>query len=128
MAEQRNELDPYLEIEQKPHHNCGIIGIVLDPTGNPKMLAEYLASGLSDLQNRGDNSAGIAIMNPEQSMGYADFGKVKEVLTPSNIRGLPDGWIGIGHNRYRTRGKRGEAQDFGTVSPFGRSGLRRSRR
>lgn len=112
------EQDPFITIEQKPHHNCGVLGIVLDPSAQPEMMAEYLASGLSDMQNRGDDSAGIAILTSEISMGYADFGKVKDILTPNNISGLPAGLIGLGHNRYRTKGKRDEQHDYAVVSPF----------
>ena len=116
------EANPSFNFEQKPHHNCGVIGIVLDPSSRADMMAEYLASALSDMQNRGDDSAGIAVLSPDISLGCADFGKVKDVLTTNNISGLPDGLIGLGHNRYRTKGRRNEKSDYGVISPFPREG------
>ncbi len=78
---------------------CGIVGYI----GN-KNAAPFLLDGLTKLEYRGYDSAGIAIFDGnnifiEKSVGRLDALKDK-------LKGrTPDGVIGIGHTRWATHGR-----------------------
>lgn len=93
---------------------CGILGMM----GN-KQVAQEIFDGLTVLQHRGQDSAGI--------MTYADRfhlkkgnGLVRDVFHTKNMLRLR-GNMGIGHVRYPTAGgyDAAEAQPFFVNSPFG---------
>ena len=78
---------------------CGIIGY----TGT-KAAAPLLLEGLSRLEYRGYDSAGIAVMGPSgETVARKSRGKLaalRELLAD----GLPEGTAGIGHTRWATHG------------------------
>ena len=78
---------------------CGIIGY----TGY-RAVAPILLEGLSKLEYRGYDSAGIAVMSPsgETSVGKSR-GKLSALVT-SLGETLPEGTTGIGHTRWATHG------------------------
>ena len=98
---------------------CGIVGIS-DATGNN--INEELVRALTYLQHRGQDSAGIAVVekdgkiNIHKGMGLVSqvFNEAPQVLDNSSK-------IGIGHVRYLTQGSvvNDEAQPFYTNSPYG---------
>ncbi len=94
---------------------CGIIGIV----GNTQVAAA-LYDGLTVLQHRGQDAAGIATVDGNRVRIHKGNGLVKDVFDDAAMR-LLTGRVGIGHCRYPTAGSEGsdEAQPFYVNSPFG---------
>ncbi len=94
---------------------CGIIGIagVTD-------VAAALYDGLTVLQHRGQDAAGIATMDGNRVRLHKGNGLVKEVFDEGAMS-LLTGTVGIGHCRYPTAGSEGsdEAQPFYVNSPYG---------
>lgn len=103
---------------------CGIIGVISKE--NSEELGALIQHGLYQLQNRGDYSAGIAVIKklPVSRQEYrrlrriaaehtvADFdplmiekghGKVSEVLNENKVKKLA-GFMGVGQVRYPTAG------------------------
>ncbi|SEP29802.1 glucosamine--fructose-6-phosphate aminotransferase (isomerizing) [Halogranum amylolyticum] len=77
---------------------CGIIGYV-GPSSNP---AEILMSGLSTLEYRGYDSAGIAVANSSLDVEKRE-GEL-EMLEQSVATSQFSGNVGIGHTRWSTHG------------------------
>ena len=94
---------------------CGIIGIVgTGPVG------PALYDGLTVLQHRGQDAAGIATADGLRLRVHKGNGLVKDVFDEPQMR-LLSGRMGIGHCRYPTADSEGsdEAQPFYVNSPFG---------
>lgn len=95
---------------------CGIIGIV-----GKSDVAGALYDGLTVLQHRGQDAAGIATLDANNKLRlHKANGLVRDVFGPSNMQRLV-GNAGIGHCRYPTAGAEGadEAQPFYVNSPYG---------
>ncbi|WP_368562374.1 amidophosphoribosyltransferase [Pseudoxanthomonas sp. UTMC 1351] len=94
---------------------CGIVGIV----GNQN-VAGQLYDGLTVLQHRGQDAAGIATADGTRLRVHKDNGLVRDVFNPKAMSIL-EGRVGIAHCRYPTAGSEGmdEAQPFYVNSPYG---------
>ena len=94
---------------------CGIIGIV-----GAGPVAASLYDGLTVLQHRGQDAAGIATVDGTRIRMHKGNGLVRDVFDAQNMS-LLEGRIGIGHCRYPTAGSEGsdEAQPFYVNSPYG---------
>ncbi len=94
---------------------CGIIGIV----GHNDVAAQ-LYDGLTVLQHRGQDAAGIATAYGKKLRVHKGNGLVSDVFDEAAMQ-LLEGTMGIGHCRYPTAGSEGndEAQPFYVNSPFG---------
>ncbi len=94
---------------------CGIIGIA-----GATDVAAALYDGLTVLQHRGQDAAGIATMDGHKVRLHKGNGLVKEVFDEGAMS-LLTGRVGIGHCRYPTAGSEGsdEAQPFYVNSPYG---------
>ncbi|HLS84552.1 MAG TPA: amidophosphoribosyltransferase [Arenimonas sp.] len=94
---------------------CGIIGIA-----GASDVAASLYDGLTVLQHRGQDAAGIATLDGHRLCLHKGNGMVKEVFDQNAMAGLT-GRVGIGHCRYPTAGSEGsaEAQPFYVNSPYG---------
>ena len=94
---------------------CGIIGIVDNISVN-----QSLFDGLTVLQHRGQDSAGIATCNDSNLFQKKAKGLVNDVFDVNDMLDLK-GNLGIGHVRYPTAGSHGtdEAQPFYVNSPYG---------
>ena len=93
---------------------CGFIGVVGVPT-----VAPVLCLGLSAIQHRGQDAAGLGVVDRGHCRLHKDVGKVGEVFTSEVLDGL-EGSIGVGHVRYPTAGaknSRVDAQPFMTRRP-----------
>jgi amidophosphoribosyltransferase len=66
-------------------------------------IGEIIYYGLSALQHRGQESAGIAISNGGELKCYKDLGLVSQVFNEEKVSNM-QGEIGIGHVRYSTTG------------------------
>ncbi|MBD3618393.1 MAG: amidophosphoribosyltransferase [Chromatiales bacterium] len=94
---------------------CGIIGIVGHSPVN-----QALYDGLTVLQHRGQDAAGIVTYDDGRLNLRKDNGLVRDVFHTRHMRRL-SGHMGIGHVRYPTAGSSSsaEAQPFYVNSPFG---------
>jgi len=94
---------------------CGIIGIVAKNGVN-----QMLYDGLTVLQHRGQDAAGIMTCDDGQLYLRKNNGLVRDVFRTSHMMRLK-GNMGIGHVRYPTAGcsSSAEAQPFYVNSPFG---------
>ena len=94
---------------------CGIIGIV-----GRSEVATALYDGLTVLQHRGQDAAGIATFDGHRLHLAKSNGLVRDVFDSASMARLR-GNVGIGHCRYPTAGSEGaaEAQPFYVNSPFG---------
>ncbi len=94
---------------------CGIIGIV-----GRSDVATALYDGLTVLQHRGQDAAGIATFDGNKLHLSKGNGLVRDVFDDASMSRLR-GAMGIGHCRYPTAGSEGaaEAQPFYVNSPYG---------
>jgi amidophosphoribosyltransferase len=94
---------------------CGIIGIVGHSPVN-----QLLYDGLTVLQHRGQDAAGIVTCEDKQIFLRKDNGLVRDVFRTRHMQRL-SGNMGIGHVRYPTAGSSSsaEAQPFYVNSPYG---------
>ncbi len=78
---------------------CGIVGYVGD-----RQAAEFLLDGLSKLEYRGYDSAGIAVYDGENIRVEKSVGRLAALR--DKIKGnVPVGSLGIGHTRWATHGR-----------------------
>ncbi len=96
---------------------CGIIGILAKSPVN-----QAIYDGLTVLQHRGQDAAGIITSDGQRVYLRKDNGLVRDVFHARHMIGLK-GTMGIGHVRYPTAGcaSSAEAQPFYVNSPFGLS-------
>ena len=95
---------------------CGIIGIV----GRSQQVALEIYEGLTVLQHRGQDAAGMATVDGDKLHMHRQTGLVRDVFGMEEMASLK-GQAGIGHVRYPTAGSdsREEAQPLYVNSPFG---------
>lgn len=78
---------------------CGIVGYVGD-----NQAAKFLVEGLSKLEYRGYDSAGIAVLNGDEIRVEKSVGRLASLK--DKIKGnVPVGTMGIGHTRWATHGR-----------------------
>jgi len=94
---------------------CGIIGI-----SSTHPVVGDIYDGLSTLQHRGQDAAGIMTFDGSQYHSKRGDGLVRDVFRRGDVERL-QGNIGIGHVRYPTAGSYDvrEAQPFYVNAPFG---------
>ncbi|EDN67837.1 amidophosphoribosyltransferase [Beggiatoa sp. PS] len=94
---------------------CGIIGIV-----GKSRVNQALYDGLTVLQHRGQDAAGIVTCENERLNLRKNNGLVRDVFQTRHMLNLR-GNMGIGHVRYPTAGcaSSAEAQPFYVNSPYG---------
>ena len=98
---------------------CGIVGIS-DATENN--INEELVRALTYLQHRGQDSAGIAIVEKDGKINISKgIGLVSQVFNEEPQVLYNSSRVGIGHVRYSTQGfiNNDEAQPLYTNSPYG---------
>ncbi|MGM1017364.1 MAG: glutamine--fructose-6-phosphate transaminase (isomerizing) [Actinomycetota bacterium] len=79
---------------------CGIVGYV-----GPRPSQDILLAGLARLEYRGYDSAGIAVIDTEGTLGMRKkAGKLSALRGSLGDSALPDGTTGIGHTRWATHG------------------------
>ena len=94
---------------------CGIVGIVSKSPVN-----QLLYDGLTVLQHRGQDAAGIVTADGRTFHMHKDRGLVRDVFRTRDMRSLT-GHMGIAHCRYPTAGSAAsaaESQPFYVNSPF----------
>ena len=78
---------------------CGIFGYV-----GARSVAPLLVDGLTRLEYRGYDSAGVALLSDGALRIVRTVGSVRGLLAPPSVDALP-GSIGIGHTRWATHGR-----------------------
>jgi glucosamine--fructose-6-phosphate aminotransferase (isomerizing) len=93
-----------VDIEGIPDHMCGIIGYV-GPNGTD--VTSILLEGLSKLEYRGYDSAGIAVLTSNGTLELRRrAGKIANLVATVENGTRPDaGPLGIGHTRWATHGR-----------------------
>ncbi|MCU1509313.1 MAG: glmS [Glaciihabitans sp.] len=80
---------------------CGIVGYV-----GPNSSLDVLLAGLSRLEYRGYDSAGVAVLDRAGHLGTRKrAGKLVALLDDLEVEPLRDGETGIGHTRWATHGR-----------------------
>ena len=94
---------------------CGIVGF-----HGPERVVGDMIIGLTALQHRGQDAAGIATFDGDAFHLHKGQGLVNDVFRPKYVKKLT-GNTGIGHVRYTTQGANDSdlAQPFTTSYPFG---------
>jgi len=94
---------------------CGIIGVV-----GKSLVNQTLYDGLTIIQHRGQDAAGIVTCDDDHLYLRKDNGLVRDVFHTRHMLNLK-GNMGIGHVRYPTAGcsSSAEAQPFYVNSPYG---------
>lgn len=90
--------------DDKVKEECGVFGMIRFDQGD---VSYSIYCGLSALQHRGQESAGIALCETDGPFGninwHKNMGLVSEVFRPDILKSL-HGNMGIGHVRYSTTG------------------------
>jgi len=99
------------------HEECGVVGVY----GHPE-AANLVYLGLSALQHRGQEGAGIVSCTGQLLLSHRGLGLVADVFDQKIIRRL-EGASAIGHNRYSTAGRTLLKNTQPLVVEFGSGGL-----
>lgn len=86
--------------EHKPQEECGIFGV----TTTYDEAAGITYNALLALQHRGQESAGIAVLEGSSLLYHKNVGLVGEVFSGEVLKRLPKAHLAIGHVRYSTTG------------------------
>lgn len=89
------------EFNRTLNEKCAIFGVSLITNE----AAGITYNGLLALQHRGQDSAGIAIINDNSILCHKDVGLVSEVFSGDGLEALPKGKTAVGHTLYSTYGK-----------------------
>ena len=79
---------------------CGIVGYV-----GHRDCTDVLVSGLSKLEYRGYDSAGIAVFENGEITVAKTKGRLADLEKKMKETGKPHGHAGIGHTRWATHGE-----------------------
>ena len=95
---------------------CGIVGYI-----GTEEAAPILLEGLRRLEYRGYDSAGLAVLDPEQGLQVAKAKGRLQVLADLTGQGQKlTGHIGLGHTRWATHGAPNDVNSHPQVSQSGR--------
>ena len=81
---------------------CGIVGYV-GPNVDGRALAVVM-EGLSRLEYRGYDSAGVALLTPDGVLITKRAGKLANLVSALAAKSLPDSTTALGHTRWATHG------------------------
>ena len=95
---------------------CGIVGYI-----GTEEAAPILLEGLRRLEYRGYDSAGLAVLDPEQGLQVAKAKGRLQVLADLTGQGQKlTGHMGLGHTRWATHGAPNDVNSHPQVSQSGR--------
>jgi len=86
--------------EHEAKEACGVIGAY---SFKRKPVAQNIYLGMLALQHRGQDGAGVAVVEGDMIDMEKGLGLVNEIVTPDVI-GRMHGWLGVGSTRYPTTG------------------------
>lgn len=84
---------------------CGVYAVAL----NEPEAAGLTYNGLLALQHRGQEGAGIAVLDGSALISVKDIGLASEVFACGRLDELPPSYMGLGHVRYSTTGSNSRA-------------------
>jgi amidophosphoribosyltransferase len=98
---------PYVAVDGKLREECGVLGLY----GHGLDVARLGYFGLFALQHRGQESAGLAVINGKEIKTHRGLGLVADVFTEDDVAALGDvgAHMAVGHVRYSTAGGGGLA-------------------
>jgi len=79
---------------------CGIVGYI-----GEREIKSVLIEGLRELEYRGYDSAGIAVMQQDEIRYFKAVGKLKNLEEKTKNFQTKGFGVGIGHTRWATHGK-----------------------
>lgn len=85
---------------EKLNEECAIFGV----STNLDEAVGIAYNGLLALQHRGQEGAGIAVVEDNKIVCHKDVGLVSEVFSLDVLDKMPKSKVAIGHNRYSTTG------------------------
>jgi amidophosphoribosyltransferase len=94
---------PIVEKSEKLNEECAVFGVSLTGNANSE-AAGIVYNGLLSLQHRGQEGAGIAVINNGAIRCHRNVGLVSEVFSQGNLERLSKGKLAVGHTRYSTTG------------------------
>ena len=94
---------------------CGIVGYV-----GPKKAAPILINGLSKLEYRGYDSAGVAVLQENEIVVKKAKGRLSILSDMIDGGNAIEGNIGIGHTRWATHGAPSDINSHPHLSHNGR--------
>lgn len=89
-----------MRIDEKLNEECAVFGVSL--SADEAVGITY--NGLLSLQHRGQEGAGIAVVNDGRILCRKNIGLVSEVFGGKELEKMPVGKTAIGHTRYGTTG------------------------
>jgi len=92
--------EEHCDLEDKLREECGVFGCSL--TNDEAAGVTY--NGLLALQHRGQEGAGITVVNNCRFYSHKDVGLASEVFSKKVFSKMPSGTIAVGHARYSTTG------------------------
>jgi amidophosphoribosyltransferase len=99
-----------MRIKSKLHEECAVFGVSL----KTDEAVGITYNGLLSLQHRGQEGAGIAVINDNKILYHKDNGLVSEVFAGKVLKKLPQGKTSVAHARYSTTGNNSKEN----VGPF----------
>lgn len=99
-----------MRVDDKVHEECAVFGASL----RNAEAAGLTYNGLLSLQHRGQEGAGIAVVDDHNVVCQKSLGLVSEVFSKDSLARLPKSGLAIGHTRYSTTG----ASTIENVGPF----------
>ena len=90
-----------MQNNRKWHEECAVFGTRIK-TGE---AAGITYNGLLSLQHRGQEGAGIAVVENKKIVCHKNVGLVSEVFSPDILSKFPDSHLAVGHTRYSTQGE-----------------------
>jgi len=99
-----------MELNGKLKEACAVFGCSIK-TGE---AAGITYNALLSLQHRGQEGAGIAVVDGNHIVCHKNVGLVSEIFSNRELKSLPRGEIAVGHTRYSTTG--GNVRE--NVGPF----------
>jgi amidophosphoribosyltransferase len=84
----------------KLNEECAVFGVSL----NTREAAGVTYNGLLALQHRGQDGAGIAVVNDREIICRKESGLVIEAFPSTRLEKMPKGFVAVGHTRYSANG------------------------
>lgn len=101
---------------------CGIFGIL---TIHPENIHKRIIEGLTQLQNRGYDSSGLAVIDGDGNAEIHKYASTNQLDSLEHIKQLCQhktalNYVGIGHNRWATHGMKNDTNAHPHVSCHGK--------
>ncbi len=101
---------PCNQYKDKLREECAVFGVSV----SAEEAVGITYNGLLSLQHRGQEGAGIAVVNDNKIHLFKNVGLVNEVFSNKRLEALPKGRVAVGHTRYSTTGRNAKEN----VGPF----------